>query len=93
MADEPDVAPIFRNAFEARAPEIVAILDEPALTALPVRFPHLRSFDYTQPGKLVVTCWEAAGGRPLVFEVNTKTGAASVDREFRKAITAYDRLA
>ncbi|MHA1547425.1 MAG: hypothetical protein ACTSYE_00680 [Alphaproteobacteria bacterium] len=91
MADEPDIPRVFRNAFEERALQIVEILDEPALSALPVRFPYTRSFDYRGPG-LTLTGLEAAGGRVMTYDVTlAKSDATTVDRELRKAIDAYDR--
>lgn len=88
MVDEPDIPPIFRNAFEERALQIAEYLE------LEGRFGYLRSFNYSDPNKLVVTCFEAAGGRAMVFELTlTKRDASYVSRELPKAITAYDRSA
>ena len=88
MVDEPDVAPIYRNELEARAPEIVAILD----AELPPRFLHSRSFDYTIPGKMIFTGRESPGGMPITFEVKeTKSDGPTVEHQLRKAITNYDR--
>ncbi len=83
MVDEPDIPPIFRNEFEARAHQI----EEYLLSEL--RFAEHRSFNYSQPGRLTVTCWE--GNRSMVFTLTTKTDSVFVDREFRKAIDTYDR--
>ncbi len=90
MVDEPDVPPIFRNEFEARAPEIVALLD----AEVPPRFGHLRSFDYSDPDKMTFTSTESAGGRPMVFTLTlAKRSAAYVDRELPKTVATYDRSA
>ena len=87
MADEPDVPTIFRTLYEARARQITDLLD----AEIPPRFSHLRSFDYTVPGKLVFTGLEASGGKALVFELTTRTDAAYVERELTKAVAVYDR--
>lgn len=88
MADEPDVAPVFRNDFEARAPDIVALLD----AMVPPRFQHLRSFDYSVPGEMTFTGTDIGGGPPMVFlmEIPSKVSKKYVDRELPKAIAAFD---
>ncbi len=80
---EPDVPPIFRNAYEERAFQIEEKLETD------LRFSEHRSFDFSQLDRLTVTCWEA--GRSMVFILTTKTDAVFVDREFQKAIDTYDR--
>lgn len=85
MADPP---PVFRNDFEARAPDIVLLLD----ALIPPRFNHLRSFDYTDPSKMTFTGLEAAGGRLMTFVLRepNKVSAKYVSRELPKAIAAHD---
>lgn len=88
MVDEPDVPTIFRNAFEERAPQIVALLD----AEVPPRFGHLRSFDYSDPARMVFTGFEVAGGKPMVFILTlAKNSEAYVERELTKTITTFDR--
>lgn len=78
--------PATREDFEAQARRINDYLSADS------RFGHLRSYDYSDPDKLVVTCWEVDGGRPLVFELTrTKYDSTYVSRELPKTITEYDR--
>ena len=84
MVDLPE-GTIFRNALEERTNQIALKFQADG------RMLHSQSYDYTVPGQLTVTCFEAAGGRPFVFVLTTKTSATFVDRELTKTVAAYDR--
>ncbi len=80
--------PTLREEFQLRSRQISSYLDTEE------RFEHAKSFDYTVPDQLTVTCYESRGGRPLVFVLSaTKFDATYVDRELAKAVTEYDRTA
>ena len=87
---EVDSVPVFRNELEARAPEILMLL----AAEEPPRFGFQLSFDYSIPGQMTVTGREAAGGKPMTYTITlAKSGTTTVDRELRKAITSYDKVA
>ncbi len=84
MVDLPEDT-VFRTVYEERANQIAMRFQTDG------RMLHRQSYDYTVPGQLTVTCFEAAGGRPFVFVLTAKTSVAQVDRELTKTIAAYDR--
>lgn len=86
MVDEPDPPLVFRNRFEEAALQINTMLEAQS------RFGHSRSFDYSDPDKMVFTGFESPRGRPMVFTLTPNRRSVSfVDRELPKAIDAFDR--
>ncbi len=86
MFDLPE-GTVFRTVYEERANQIAMWFQTEG------RMLHSQSYDYTVPGRLTVTCFETEGGRPFVFVLTTKTSVAYVDRELKKTLAAYERLA
>ena len=85
MVDLSDGSTVFRTVYEERANQIAVQFQTDG------RMVHSQSYDYTVPGRLKVTCFETAGGRPFVVVLTTKTSEIQVDRELKKELAAYDR--
>ena len=85
MVDLPE-GTIFRTVYEERANQIAMRFQTDG------RMLHSLSFDYTVPGRLTVTCFETAGGKPYVLVLTTKTSVTQVDRELTKTVAVYDRV-